>query len=228
MLTPHLVSLIVSFLILHFKFVRTFSMICLMILFYKNSKEEKIKLMNEILKTIKNRRSIRSYLPAQIKQEELDLIIESGIYAPSGHNDQPWHFTVIQNKEIIQYINDKSKDLMAKSQIDWIKSMGLNQKINITYNAPTLIIVSGNKNALSPKVDCSAAIQNMLLAAESLNIGSVWIGLITFFLELEDEVRKLGVPEGYEPYYGVALGYKTITKEMIPPKRNLNVINYIR
>lgn len=184
--------------------------------------------MNEILKTIKNRRSIRSYLPTQIKQDDLNLIIEAGIYAPSGHNDQPWHFTVIQNKKIIQHINDKSKELMAGSETEWVKNMGSNPKTDLTYNAPTLIIVSGNKSALSPKTDCSAAIQNMLLAAESLNIGSVWIGLITFFFRLEDEVKKLGVPEGYEPYYGVALGYKSITKEMIAPKRNLNVVNYIR
>jgi nitroreductase len=100
--------------------------------------------------------------------------------------------------------------------------------IIITYNAPTLIIVSGNKNALSPKVNCSVAIQNMLLALESLNIGSVWIGLITFFLKLEDEVKKLGVPDGYEPYYGIALGYKSLNKEMISSKRNLDVVNYIR
>ncbi|WP_411680239.1 nitroreductase family protein [Clostridium thailandense] len=184
--------------------------------------------MNEVLNAIKNRRSVRAYLPTQIKQEDLDLIIESGIYAPSGHNDQPWHFTVIQNKEIIQHISDKSKELMTKSQIDWIKNIGLNSKMNLAYDAPTLIIVSGNKNALSPKVDCSAAIQNMLLAAESLNIGSVWIGLITFFFKLEDEIKKLGIPDGYEPYYGVALGYKLLNKELTAPKRNLNVVNYIR
>ena len=77
--------------------------------------------MNEILKAIKNRRSVRSYLSTQLKQEDLDLIIEAGIYAPSGHNDQPWHFTVIQNTEIIQYISDKSKELMVKSETEWIK-----------------------------------------------------------------------------------------------------------
>jgi nitroreductase len=201
--------------------------ILLMLLFYKTNKEGR-RYMNEVLNAIKNRRSVRTYLPTQIKQKDLDLIIESGIYAPSGHNDQPWHFTVIQNKEILQHISDKSKELMVKSQIDWIKNMGLNPKINLTYNAPTLIIVSGNKNALSPKVDCSAAIQNMLLAAESLHIGSVWIGLIKFFLKLENEVKKLGIPDGYEPYYGVALGYKSLNKEMVAPKRNLNVVNYIR
>ena len=184
--------------------------------------------MNEILKNIKSRRSIREYLPKQIKQEDLDSIIEAAIYAPSGHNDQPWHFTIIQNKELIAYISAKSKELMAKSEIDWMRNMGLNPKINLTYNAPTLIIVSGNKVATSPKVDCSASIQNMLLTAESLNIGSVWIGLISFFFSLEDEVKKLGIPEGYEPYYGVALGYKGSEKPLIAPNRKLDVVNYIR
>jgi len=136
--------------------------ILLMLLFYKTNKEGR-SYMNEVLNAIKNRRSVRTYLPTQIKQKDLDLIIESGI-----------------------------------------------------------------KNALSPKVDCSAAIQNMLLAAESLHIGSVWIGLITFFLKLENEVKNLGIPDGYEPYYGVALGYKSLNKEMVAPKRNLNVVNYIR
>lgn len=183
--------------------------------------------MNEILKTIKNRRTVRSYTPEQIKKEDLDLIIEAGIYAPSGHNDQSWHFTVIQNKEKIQYISDKSKELMARSELEWMKTIGLNSNINITYHAPTLIIVSGNTNSLSPKTDCCAAIQNMLIAAESLNIGSAWLGLVSFFFKLDDEMKKLGIPEEYEPYYGVALGYKSITKDLPVPKRNFNVVNYI-
>ena len=184
--------------------------------------------MNEVLKTIKNRRSIRSYKQEQIKQEELDLILEAGIYAPSAHNDQPWHFTVIQNEEIILSISDKSKELMAKSDIDWMRRIGENSRTHIVHNAPTLIIVSGNKSAISPKVDCSAAIQNMLLAAESLNIGSVWLGLVNFFFTLEEEVKALGIPEGYEPYYGVALGYKASEKDILPPKRKSDVVNYVR
>ena len=184
--------------------------------------------MNEVLKAIKNRRSIRSYQPQQIKDEELALIIEAGIYAPTAHNDQPWHFTVIQNNEKLQYINDKTKELLSKSETDWIRNFGLNPKLNVMYNAPTLIIVSGNKGALAPKVDCSAAIENMLIASESLNIGSVWLGLLTYFFKLEEEVKKLGIPDGYEPYYGVAFGYKAITKELLPPKRNVNVVNHIK
>lgn len=182
--------------------------------------------MNEVLKVIKNRRSVRSYRHEQISQEDLDLIIEAGIYAPTAHNDQPWHFTVIQNRELLQHINEKAKELMAKSDVEWIQKSGSNPDFQLTYNAPTLVIVSGRKNAMAWEADCAAAIQNMLIAAESLNIGSVWLGLLRFFFEQEDEVGKLGIPEGYQPYYGVAFGFKA--KEQVAPKRNVDVVNYIR
>lgn len=184
--------------------------------------------MNEVLKTIKNRRSIRGFKPEQIKQEELDQIIESGIYAPSGHNTQPWHFTVIQNRDVINHINKVSKELMATTEIDWIKNLGLNVDYDITYKAPTLIIVSGRKDAPTWRSDCDAAIQNMLLAAESLNIGSVWLGFATFCFQKEGEAEKISVPKGYEPLYGVAFGYKLRDNQLTAPKRNYDVVNYIR
>lgn len=183
--------------------------------------------MNEVLKVIKSRRSVRNYKQDQINKENLDLIIEAGIYAPTAHNDQPWHFTVIQNEELLKNINEKSKKLMAKSDIEWIKQMGLNPKFQVTYNAPTLIVVSGREDAMAWVTDCSAAIQNMLIAAESLNIGSVWLGLLKFFFEQEDEIKKLGIPEGYKPFYGVALGYNANEKKQAAPKRNMDVVNYI-
>lgn len=184
--------------------------------------------MNEVLKAIKNRRSTRAYKPEQIKQEELDQIIEAAIYAPTGHNTQPWHFTVIQNHEVIQHINKISKEIMASTEIDWIKNAGLNPNYDITYNAPTLIIVSGRTNAISWRTDCDAAIQNMLIAAESLNIGSVWLGFATFAFKKEGEAEKICIPKGYEPYYGIALGYKGNEEHTTAPKRNYDVVNYIR
>ena len=65
----------------------------------------------------------------------------------------------------------------------WVQKMGSNPNFQVTYNAPTLIIVSGRKDAMAWSADCAAAIQNMLIVAESLNIGSVWLGLVRFFFE---------------------------------------------
>ncbi|MBI5679728.1 MAG: nitroreductase family protein [Methanobacterium sp.] len=199
--------------------------------------------MNKVLENIKSRRSIRKYLPEQIKDEELEIILESAIYAPTGHNDQPWHFTVIQNKEFIDKINVESKKVMAEIPVEWISKMGKAEHLHILYNAPTVVVVSGKEDATTPFADCCAAIQNMLLAAESIDIGSCWIGLARFFFENPENVENLGIPEGYKPYYAVTLGYKAVeisnfdaSKSEISngstnnraPERNKNVVNYIK
>ncbi|RNC63175.1 MAG: FMN reductase [NAD(P)H] [Candidatus Dichloromethanomonas elyunquensis] len=184
--------------------------------------------MNEVLKTIKNRRSVRHYSSEQICQESLDLILDAGGYAPSAHNQQTWHFTVIQNQKLLEHINETVRREMAGSEVEWIRKMGSNPDFLVTYNAPTLIIVSGRTDGIAWAADCAAAIQNMLLAAESLDIGSVWLGLLRFFFEEKKNKDLLGIPDGYEPYYGVSFGYKVKDKIPVVPKRNLDVVNYIR
>jgi nitroreductase len=184
--------------------------------------------MNPMLDIIKNRRSTRGYEPEQIKQSDLDLLLEAAIYAPSAHNDQPWHFTVIQNKELLEDINTKSKQGLSKSTIDWRKEVGNNPKANLMYHAPTLIIVSGRKDAVAPMIDCSAAIQNMLLMAESLGLGSVWLGLIREYFTDPESLKKLKIPAGYDPYYGVALGYKKNKNKVTAPQRTTDVVTYLR
>ncbi len=205
---------------------------------------------NTVLKTIKNRRSVRKYQNKQIKQEELDIILETGIYAPTGHNDQPWHFTVIQDKELIDHMNTETKKNMANAPIDWLKNMGKNEKLHIYHNAPTVIVFSGRKDALAPLMDCSAAAQNMLLAAKSLNIGSCWVGLAKFFFQnpenaeklnlasffqtiiedmyIPENASKVNIPEGYEPYFAVTLGYPVTPNDISAPKRERDVVDYIK
>lgn len=206
--------------------------------------------MNDVLETIKSRRSIRKYRSEQIKQEELDIILEAGIYAPSGHNDQPWHFTVIQNKKLIDQMDIETKKNMAKAPVDWVENMGKNEKYVLFHNAPTVIVVSGRKDAITPLIDSSAAVQNMLLAAKSLNIGSCWIGLAKFFFQnpenaekldlasffqtiiedmyIPENASKVNIPEGYEPYFAVTLGYPESAKDIPAPKRERNVVDYIK
>lgn len=184
--------------------------------------------MNPTIQTIKSRRSIRNYLPQQIKEEELQEILDAAIYAPTGRNHQPWHFTVVQNPELVNYMGARTKELMAKSKEDWIKTRGIDKKYSLFHGAPTVIIVSGRQEAYSPLTDCSAAIQNMLLAAESLNLGSCWVGLVSHFFEMDEEVKKLNIPTGYKPYYAVCLGYKDPAVQPVMKERKKDVVNYIR
>lgn len=182
---------------------------------------------NEVIKTIKNRRSIRNYKEEQIKEEELKTILEAGIQAPTANNSQPWHFTVVQDREMIDFMNTEAKKMMAKSDNQKVAKMG-KSAINIFYNAPTVIVASGKKDIQSALVDCSAAIENMLIAAESIDLGGVWIGFAGFFFEDQENIEKLNLPEGYEPFYAVAIGYKGENVPTGPSKRNMDVINYIR
>ena len=183
--------------------------------------------MNTVIETIKSRRSVRSYKSDPLPKEVVDTLLEAASYAPSGHNTQPWYFTVIQNKEFIQDINRVAKEKMKSSNVDWMKRMGENPKADITYAAPLLMIVSGNKDAVTYETDCAAAIQNMLLAAESMQVGSVWLGLVKPSFN-DPEIRaRLSIPEGFEPLYGVAFGYKTDAKPVTGPARKPLGITYV-
>lgn len=186
--------------------------------------------MNEVIQAILNRRSVRVYSEEQIKPEDLELILKAGLYSPSACNAQSWHFTVLQNKEVLNTLNVESKKIMAKSDNEYFKQMGENEKYDIFYNAPTVIVVSGETATLVPQVDCSAATENMLLAAESLNIGTCWIGLVTYVFKsdkAQEYIKTLEIPEGYEPYYAITLGYKKFPDPKPQPRRE-NTVNYIR
>ncbi len=185
--------------------------------------------MNEVLKTIAKRRSVRSFEQKQISDEELNLILEAGLQAPSGHNDQPWYFSVIQDKGLIKELSDGSKLEMQKVPVKWVADYGKNEKLNIYYNAPTVIIVAAKKDAVVPTADACAAIENMLIAATSLNLGSCWIGFTKFFFTGDDRNKKIGLPEGYEVHYGIALGYIPEGMKLnAPPRKHEKYYHVIR
>jgi nitroreductase len=175
--------------------------------------------MNEVLKVIARRRSVRKFRNEQIKEAELTAIIEAGLQAPSGHNDQSCFFAVVQNHELIREISDGSKKEMQKSGIDWIVNLGKNEKYNIFYDAPTVVVVAARKDAVSPLADVCAAMENMLLAAESLDIGSCWMGFAKFNFVDAGRCKKVGIPDGYEVHYAVALGYKPEGLKLQPPQK---------
>lgn len=186
-------------------------------------------IVNETLKVIKQRRSIRSYKDEQIKEEELQAVLEAGLYAPNA-GDQAWHFTVIQNRELLNKLNHAAKEAAKQTDLQHLRDLGHNEEFNCLYNAPTLIIVSGDEQAPVPlEADCAAATQNMLLAAESIGLGSCWIFFVTlaFNLPQGNELRKALLPEGFKPYYAVLLGYKQ-TMAAKAPDRKPNLITYIK
>jgi nitroreductase len=186
--------------------------------------------MNETIKLLLSRRSIRSYKQDQLSDEELQTILKAGMFAPSAMNQQLWHFTAVQNKEMLHKINVSCKNAMLKSGVKALEERAKSPDFSVLYNAPTLIIVSCDTKAIAPQNDCTLALQNMFLAAESLDIGSCWIHAIPQILNSENGVdmkKDLGIPEGYNLYCSGAFGYKT-NDSPDAPQRNENVVNFVR
>lgn len=186
--------------------------------------------MNETLKTILNRRSIRAYQAEQIKDEELQTLLEAGKFAPSGMNRQPWYFSVIQNKDLLDKINAIVKEAVLNSGIPEMVNRVKSENFSIFYGAPTLIVVSGDEKAATPQADCALAMGNMFLAAESVGIGSCWIHAIgqTFNSESGRAIlQEMGVPEGYKIYSSGAFGYKAMESPAPAPRRE-DTVNIIK
>jgi nitroreductase len=186
---------------------------------------------NETLEIIKQRRSIRSFKDEQIKDAELQAVLEAGTYAPYAW-DQVWHFTVVQNKELLNKLNLAAKEAARKMDFEHLRNLGNNENFNCLYNAPTLIIVSGNdKEAPIPlDADCAAATQNLLLAAESIGLGSCWIFfvMLAFNSSQGTELRKeLKIPESYKPYYSAVFGYKKAEVVNVPDRKT-GLITFIK
>lgn len=181
--------------------------------------------MNEVINAIKSRRSVRSYKSGALSKETLQTITEAGCYAPTGHNAQPWHFSAVQDRALLGEVNAKTKIAMCGVPVDWIQNIGKNPAVDITHKAPALILISCKKGAVSGPTDCAAAMENMMIAAESLGVGSCWMGFVAFIFKDEDMMKKLGVPEGYEPQQAAVFGYPAEKKEA--PERNIDVVTYI-
>lgn len=185
---------------------------------------------NDVLATIKKRRSVRAFKEDQITAEELQTVLQAAIYAPSAGNQQLWHFTVIQNKQLLAELNTAAKAGAAQFDNEHIQQMAKNEMFNIFYGASTVILISGKEDGMAIESDCAAATQNILLAAESIGLGSCWVNLILFALRGkngEHYKQQLSLPPGYKPFSSVALGYKKVDSVNIP-HRNEDVVNYIK
>jgi len=185
--------------------------------------------MNETIKVIKNRRSIRKFKEEQITDSELQEILDCAVHAPNAGNQQKWHFTVIQNKDMLERMERILKENMMNSGVDFFAKLASDPNIRVFGNAPTVILITADERARFVQIDCAAAAQNILVAAESLNIGSHIMTSSEFLFASEkgnELKRELGIPDGYNHICTTALGYKDENPPVKPRKKD--VINYIK
>lgn len=175
--------------------------------------------MNQTLSLIASRRSHRAYQPTQLNKEQLDALLTAALQAPSAMNRQPWHFTVVQDQELLDRINAAARR-QAMSRAPAQRSPRFqDDAFHIFYHAPTVIFLSGDPNNAWTQIDCGIAVGNIVLAAESLGLGSVILGLPKdAFLSAEGPAlcQALSFPAGWNFIIAIAVGTPADDKNAHP------------
>lgn len=154
-------------------------------------------MVESLIKTIFARRSIRKYLRKPVSKKDLKTMLEAAMAAPSASNRKPWHFITITKQDTL--------DKLARAH----------PYAKMLLKAPLCIAVCGD-TTLSPRYwvqDCSAATENLLLAAVSLGLGAVWLGVFP----REERVIPIGkileLPESIIPLNLISIGHPAEEKE---------------
>ena len=137
----------------------------------------------EALEAIMTRRSTRNYRDKPVEQEKLDIILEAGRQAPSGGNNQTSHLFVIRSREVLDRLIGMTEKAFARMDTDENTYASLRHAVESSkkggyvfcYNAPVLIAVANRKDYGNNIADCSCVIENMMVAANALDLGSCWI-----------------------------------------------------
>ncbi|MGB4428427.1 MAG: nitroreductase family protein [Thermacetogeniaceae bacterium] len=157
----------------------------------------------DALEAILTRRSIRRYPAEPVAEDLIKKLLEAAMYAPSAHNQQPWQFIVIQDRQLL----DKIPEFHPYSSM--LKS------------APLAILVCGDSSRFKSSYfwpqDCAAATQNILLAARALGLGTVWMGVYPKENLMEGLRTLFKIPEEIIPFSLIAVGYPA--EEKLKPER---------
>lgn len=177
---------------------------------------------NEVINTILERRSVRKYLDKPVEHAKLETIVKCGVNAPNGMNRQPWQVRVVEDAAWIS----GTTELFKKANPDMVaRDKGFK---NMYRNAPNIICICTPEGKGS--IDAGLMGENMILAAQSLGLGTCCLGGPVRFLNTSEEAKpylaKLDIPEGYAISYIIAIGYPDEKPEAKP--RDLSKVKYVK
>ena len=174
--------------------------------------------MNDIIKSMIERRSIKKYKPDMIPKDAIDEIIKAGLYAANGRGKQGAIIVAVTDKSM----RDKLSEINCKIG-------GWESSYDPFYGAPVVLIVLADKSCSTGIYDGSLVMGNLMLAADSLGIGSCWIHRAKEEFEtpeLKEWLKSIGVEGEYEGIGHCILGYADMEKPT-PQKRNDNRVFYV-
>ena len=180
---------------------------------------------------ILTRRSTRKYLRKPVEEELLSRVLEAGRHAPSGGNNQTTRLIVIKNREVLDDLAAQVKHEFSQMEATegMYSSMAAavraskGERYVFHFDAPVLIVAANRKNYGNNMADCACVLENMMIMANALNLGSCWINQLRWLNEngaILRKMRELGMAEDERVYGAVALGYPD-TEDGLPVRTPL-------
>lgn len=157
---------------------------------------------------ITKRRSVRKYTKEQVKEEDIKKIIDAGLSAPSGGGAEPWHITIIQNKNVQNELVDICRKEFLEKGSEWRKNWAMLDNFNPFYDPDVLIVISNDSRVENSNEDCCFLVENMVLMAESLGLSSCIIRDICWAINKENQ-EKFGIPQDYNCFMSISIGYSS-------------------
>ncbi len=181
--------------------------------------------MNQTIKDILSRRSIRRFKPEPLPRDLLAEIITAGEFAPTALNTQSLHFSVILNQDIIADISAVNKKIIGGDDGNPLKKLAQMDNFCNFYHAPAVIIISSDDIPYGV-ADAANAAENICIAAQSLGIGSCYIASFLPAFASPEAPRlkdRIMLPENKIVRFAVALGYIDGETPSAPPRRENNI-----
>jgi len=152
-----------------------------------------------VMQAIRGRRAVRDYRPEPVSSETIYQLIAAASWAPSGMNQQPWHFTVVTDAALLDEISAKAKAWMLDSvrglpREAHFREIMADPQFHLFYHAPALIVISTTAPGQWGREDCALAAQNLMLAAVPLGLGTCWIGFAQVWLNSPEGKEFLNLP----------------------------------
>ena len=180
---------------------------------------------NPVIENIMARRSVRAYKEQAVPRELLEQVVECGINAPNAMNAQQWEVRVVESKAWIDKATEAYKQSVKGTPAE--KMVTEPSFKNMFRNAPAVIFI-GHKPSKYTAVDCGLMAENMMLAAQSLGLGTVCMASPVMFLTQPagaEFLSSLSFSDGYEPLICIGIGYAD--EEPAAKPRNKEVIKYV-
>ena len=175
-------------------------------------------MQDKMLEFIKSRRSTRKFSSTPVTENMLNQIVEAGRFAPSGGNSQTTHFIVVKNAGVLAKLKELVQQEFSKMEVTEGMYKSIVNSINAAkrgnyafhYDVPVLIITANQRDYGNNIADCSCALENMMLMANALDLGSCWINQLKWLQEntvILEYMKQLGMEENERVYGALAVGY---------------------